>query len=58
MESNMKEELDVLKVKRSLIEEELEEKKKNVNDIDVKVKKLRKEAKGSYSEEKETTEKI
>ena len=58
MEDNMLEEIEVLKEKRALIEEELEGKRNNISDIDTKVKKLRKEAKGSYSEEKETTEKI
>lgn len=58
MDKNMIEEIEVLNKKKALIEEELKEKRKNINDIDVKVKMLRKEAKGSYNEEKETTEKI
>ena len=58
MDENMLEEIEVLKEKRALIEEELEVKRNNIDDIDKKVKLLTKAAKGSYSEEKETTEKI
>ncbi|MBD7909942.1 MULTISPECIES: RNA polymerase recycling motor HelD [Clostridium] len=58
MNKNMKEENEVLLKKRKLIKEEIEEKKSNIKDIEKRVKALSKEAKGSYSEEKETTEKI
>ncbi|MBU5487834.1 UvrD-helicase domain-containing protein [Clostridium sp. MSJ-8] len=58
MDKKIKEEELVLKDKRRLIAEEIDEKKANINDIDKKVKILTKAAKGSYSEEKETTEKI
>ena len=44
--------------KRELIKEEIQDKKSNINAIEEKVKSLRKELKGSYSEEKETTEKV
>ena len=58
MKDKMQEEKEVLSVKRKLIEDELEEKQKNLDNVESKVRALSKEAKGSYSEEKETTEKI
>lgn len=51
-------EREILKEKRQKINEELLEKIKNFEVIDTKLKYLTKESKGSYSEEKETTEKI
>ena len=51
-------EKEILKEKRKKINEELIEKKRSYDFIDEKLKVLRKEARGSYSEEKETTEKI
>lgn len=58
MDDNMMEEKKILKDKKALIEEELADKKRNISDINSKLKGLRKESKGRYSEEKETTEKI
>jgi DNA helicase-2/ATP-dependent DNA helicase PcrA len=54
----MREEKEVLLKKRELIEEEINDKKSNIKNIEDKVKSLSKESKGNYSEEKETTEKI
>ncbi|SFD37615.1 RNA polymerase recycling motor HelD [Clostridium uliginosum] len=48
----------ILEEKKDLIREELNEKKNNREKINAKVKSLAKESKGSYNEEKETTEKI
>lgn len=58
MEDKIQEEREILSIKRKLIEDELEEKQKNLNNVESKFRELSKEAKGSYSEEKETTEKI
>lgn len=58
MDKELEYEIDVLQNKKELIEKELNLKKENINDINSKVKMLSKEAKGSYSEEKETAEKI
>ena len=58
MDSKLKEEIDILKEKRRLITEELNEKKENIESVAEKVKNLRKEAKGSYNQEKESVEKI
>lgn len=58
MIDNLDLEKKILRDKRNSINEELEEKRKNQNNIGTKLKVLTKEAKGSYSEEKETTEKI
>ena len=58
MDKELLYEREVLKEKKSLIKQELNIKKTNIKDIDSKVKALSKEAKGSYSEEKETAEKI
>lgn len=58
MDEVMKEELKVLDDKRALIKKELELKKENINDVSTKVKILTKAARGSYNEEKETTEKV
>ena len=58
MKEKIIEETEILKTKRALIQEELLEKKRNISDINNKLKGLTKEAKGSYSEEKETTQKI
>ncbi|MBE6054886.1 MAG: AAA family ATPase [Clostridium sartagoforme] len=51
-------EKEILKEKRKKINEELLEKKRNFEVIDKKLKLLTKESRGSYNEEKETTEKI
>lgn len=51
-------EKDILEEKRKKINEELLEKKRSFEVIDKKLKLLTKEARGSYNEEKETTEKI
>lgn len=48
----------ILKEKKSKIINELQDKKKNEDNIGDKLKNLTKESKGAYSEEKETTEKI
>ena len=58
MDDNIIEEKKILNDKKALIEEELADKKRNISDINNKLKGLRKESKGSYNEEKETTEKI
>ena len=58
MEDKIQEEREILSIKRKLIEDELEEKQKNLNNVESKFRALSKEAKGSYNEEKETTEKI
>lgn len=58
MDIRMKEENEVLLHKRQLIEEEIQEKKANIEGVEKKYKALSKEAKGSYNEEKETTQKI
>ncbi len=51
-------EKEILEEKRKKINEELLEKKRNFEVIDKKLKLLTKESRGSYNEEKETTEKI
>ena len=51
-------EKDILIEKRNKIEEEIIKKKENILAVENKFKKLSKESKGSYSEEKETTEKV
>ena len=48
MKDKMQEEKEVLSVKRKLIEDELEEKQKNLDNVESKVRALSKEAKGSY----------
>lgn len=48
----------ILKEKKSKIINELQDKKRNEDNIGDKLKNLTKESKGAYSEEKETTEKI
>ena len=48
----------ILKEKRGKIKGELSEKIRNFEVINKKLKLLKRESKGSYSEEKETTEKI
>ena len=58
MDIRMKDEKEVLLHKRQLIEEEIQEKKANIEGVEKKYKALSKEAKGSYNEEKETTQKI
>ena len=58
MEDKIQEEREILSIKRKLIEDELEEKQKNLDNVESKFRELSKEAKGSYNEEKETTEKI
>ncbi|USS01946.1 RNA polymerase recycling motor HelD [Clostridium septicum] len=58
MNENLEIEKKILEDKRKKIDNELEEKRKNQSNIGAKLKALTKEAKGSYSEEKETTEKI
>ncbi|MGG7178632.1 RNA polymerase recycling motor HelD [Clostridium paraputrificum] len=58
MEVKLKEEREILHKKRKLIKEELKNKEENINSIESKVKELRKESKGSYSQEKENVEKI
>ncbi|MDD6795800.1 MAG: RNA polymerase recycling motor HelD [Clostridiaceae bacterium] len=58
MDIRMKEENEVLLHKRQLIKEEIQEKKANIEGVEKKYKALSKEAKGSYNEEKETTQKI
>lgn len=58
MEDKIQEESKVLLQKRKLIEDELKEKQNNLDNIENKVRLLSKEAKGTYNEEKETTEKI
>ena len=51
-------EKEILQEKRKKINEELLEKKRSFEVIDKKLKVLTKESRGSYNEEKETTEKI
>ena len=51
-------EKEILEEKRKKINEELLEKKRSFEVIDKKLKLLTKESRGSYNEEKETTEKI
>ncbi|GAB6169612.1 RNA polymerase recycling motor HelD [Clostridium carnis] len=58
MDNRLEEEIIILNDKRKHINEELEEKKKNQDNIGSKLRVLTKEAKGSYSEEKEITERI
>ncbi|HEY5525323.1 MAG TPA: AAA family ATPase, partial [Clostridium sp.] len=58
MKKDMREEKEVLIEKRELIKEEIQDKKANINAIEEKVKSISKELKGSYSDEKETTEKV
>ncbi|MEG2291528.1 MAG: RNA polymerase recycling motor HelD [Clostridium sp.] len=58
MSEPLKLERIILKEKKSKIINELEEKKRNEDNIGDKLKNLTKESKGAYSEEKETTEKI
>ena len=58
MDENLKQERKILVEKKKIIEEELNEKKKSIEEIEKKVRILSKEAKGSYSEEKQTIEKI
>lgn len=58
MEDKIQEESKVLFQKRKLIEDELKEKQRNLDNIENKLRLLSKEAKGTYNEEKETTEKI
>lgn len=58
MDENLKEERKILIQKKKIIEEELIEKKASIEEIEKKVRLLSKEAKGSYSEEKQTIEKI
>lgn len=58
MSESLELERGILKEKREKIVNELKEKKKNEDTAFNKLKILTKEAKGSYSEEKETTEKI
>ena len=55
---NLELEKEILIEKRNKIKDELLEKKNNYDNIENKLKALTKEAKGSYNEEKETTEKI
>ena len=58
MDENLKQERKILVEKKKVIEEELHEKKTSIEEIEKKVRLLSKEAKGSYSEEKQTIEKI
>lgn len=58
MDENLKLEKEILEEKRKKITSELLEKRKNYEIIENKLKLLTKESKGSYNEEKETTEKI
>lgn len=58
MSENLKIEKEILKEKREKIQYELSEKINNYELVENKLKYLTKEAKGSYNEEKETTEKI
>lgn len=58
MNRNLEIEKKILQEKRKKIDGELEEKRKNQDNIGAKLRDLTKEARGSYSEEKETTEKI
>lgn len=58
MRESLELERGILKEKKLKIVNELEEKKKNENNVENKLKSLTKESKGAYSEEKETTEKI
>ena len=58
MSENLKIEKEILKEKREKIQYELSEKINNYELEENKLKYLTKEAKGSYNEEKETTEKI
>lgn len=58
MDNVIKEENQVLNQKREMIKEAIDSKKNNIEDVEKKVNSLRKEAKGSYNEEKETNEKI
>ena len=58
MDENLQQERKILVEKKKIIEEELHEKKASIKEIEKKVRLLSKEAKGSYSEEKQTIEKI
>ncbi|AOR24195.1 RNA polymerase recycling motor HelD [Clostridium taeniosporum] len=58
MKSELLYEEEILKEKRNLILEELNEKKINREKVNEKIRYLSKESKGSYNEEKETTERI
>lgn len=58
MENELLYEEKILEQKRNLILEELNEKKVNREKVNEKIRYLSKESKGSYNEEKETTEKI
>jgi len=58
MDENLKQERKILAEKKKVIETELYEKKKSIEEIEKKVRLLSKEAKGSYSEEKQTIENI
>src|SRR5471030_607528 len=58
MDENLKEERKILIEKKNIIQDELSGKKANVEEIEKKVRLLSKEAKGSYSEEKQTIENI
>ncbi|NFS28195.1 AAA family ATPase [Clostridium botulinum] len=58
MKNELLYEEEVLEEKRSLILEELNEKRINREKVNEKIRYLSKESKGSYNEEKETTEKI
>lgn len=58
MQKNLSVEKEILIEKRNKIEKEIIKKKENVLSVENKFKRLSKESKGSYSEEKETTEKV
>lgn len=58
MNKGLKEELIVLKDKRGKINLEISEKLKSREEIEARLRKLSKESKGSYNQEKETTEKV
>ena len=58
MDKGLNEELIILKDKRKKINLEISEKLKSREEVEARLKKLSKEARGSYNQEKETTEKV
>ncbi|WP_300384942.1 RNA polymerase recycling motor HelD [Clostridium sp.] len=58
MNRDLKEELIILKDKRQKVNLEISEKLKSLEDVERRLKRLSKESKGSYNQEKETTEKV
>lgn len=58
MQENLIIEKEILSEKRNKIKDEINKKKENILAVENKFKTLSKESRGSYSEEKETTEKV